>query len=79
VFQIFVEGLSNIRRHTQSSYANIKLGYSDNMLVINIENETDKADGFVPRSITERVKSLGGVINIQQLDGTTNVKVEIPL
>ena len=57
VFQMVVEGLSNIRRHTQATSAKIELICQDDSLTLKIIN--DDAMGstpapFIPRSISER-------------------------
>jgi signal transduction histidine kinase len=83
VFQMVAEGLSNIRRHTHSSRAVIRLGHKGNSLLLEIENEI--ANGhvireFTPRSIAERAGSLQGSVHTQRSqNGGCTVVVEIPL
>lgn len=81
MFQIVVEGLSNIRRHTNSPKALIKLTTSGGKIYLAIENNNDDNDKnkFAPRSISERVKSLGGFVEISNDNNKTIVWVEIPL
>ena len=82
-FQMIAEGLSNIRRHTESQQADIEMSCQDGQLTLHIKNYGggDAADtSFVPRSITERAVALGGQASVRQtLDGGTVVAVEIPL
>lgn len=83
IIQIIYEGLSNIRKHTQSAHSIIRFNCNDAMLNLEIENdgieETPPAP-FIPRSITERAVSLGGNALVeQQGNGRTRVKIEIPL
>jgi signal transduction histidine kinase len=82
VFQMIVEGLSNIRRHTQASCASIGLTRQNDCLILRIAN--DGADAapthFIPRSIAERAAGLGGQVHVEHIaGGGTQVTVEIPL
>ena len=81
VFQIVAEGLSNIRKHTQSPSAKIDLDLKYNKFFLTIENIKDgKGDiDFKPVSISERVKSLGGFLEIKQEEEKTILSIEIPL
>jgi signal transduction histidine kinase len=84
VFQFVTEGLSNVRRHTSSSKANIEMSCKDEHLTLVIENENELREGevseFTPHSITERAASLGGSVDIvTQPKGTTQLYVSIPL
>lgn len=83
MFQIIVEGLSNIRRHTQSERALIDIERSDSRLILRIENDGTRGSTpppFKPRSITERALSLGGRAYVEAFgDMGTSVIVEIPL
>ncbi len=81
--QMIAEGLSNIRRHTQSASATIGIDCQENLLTLIIRNEAEKNTSwvpFIPRSITERAESLGGHAIVKQgKEGDTIVLVEIPL
>jgi signal transduction histidine kinase len=84
IIHVVREGLSNIRRHTQARRASVELRESDGKLFIEIVNdrgeETAQAPRFNPRSISERVRELGGRVAVgQRGDGDTVVAVEIPL
>jgi signal transduction histidine kinase len=83
VFQMVAEGLSNIRRHTQSRRATVQLARQNNCLTLRIENESNNGSApvsFTPRSLTERAAALGGHARVEQSDGTsTAVIIEIPL
>ena len=83
VFQMVAEGLSNVRRHTQSTRAAVHLAQEDGHLVLRVENEQSGGsppESFTPRSITERAAALGGSAHVEQGDGaTTSVVIEIPL
>ena len=81
-FQIVSEGLSNIKRHTKAKQAAIRIYLDAETLVLEIENdnpETYAILDFVPKSIVERAKSLGGTARVENLDSHTKVFVEIPL
>lgn len=89
LFQVTVEGLSNIRRHTVSKHATLKLQCHADALVLQIENDDRAVNGdplgpppaaFSPRSITERVAALGGKTVVTTGEGgRTVVRVEVPL
>jgi signal transduction histidine kinase len=78
------EGLSNIRRHTSAGQATIRLGEGEGRLLIELVNDNAKRNGvkqeFLPRSIGERAKELGGRLRVQHADGGyTVVAVELPI
>ena len=82
VLQIVREGLSNICRHTLAQFGTLKLQRSAGWLHIQIENAGANAPvpAFSPRSITERVASLGGLVHVQSdADGYTSVQIQIPV
>src|SRR5947207_12356654 len=63
VFQMTSEALSNVRRHTRARSAQVRLDVNDDILVLQVENETGEDvphQSFVPASITERAEALGG-------------------
>ena len=82
-FQMIVEGLSNIRRHTWATRAIIQLGCHQQYFELRIENEGSVErthSGFIPRSITNRARALGGHVQVQQSDnGGTEVNIKVPL
>ncbi|HEX5691413.1 MAG TPA: histidine kinase, partial [Roseiflexaceae bacterium] len=83
VFQMIAEGLSNVRRHTQSTGAAVALARHDNHLVVKIENDGTPgavASIFTPRSISERAAALGGRATVEHgRHNSTRVVIEIPL
>ena len=83
MFQIIVEGLSNIRRHTQSERAFIDMECSNARFTLRIENDGTRGSvpkPFTPQSIAERAQSLGGRAYVENFgDMGTSVIVEIPL
>jgi signal transduction histidine kinase len=82
-FQMVTEGLSNVRRHTISKNATVKLACNQKLFWLSIENDNEgesALDHFIPGSITERAETLGGQVHVeQQANGLTSVSVEIPL
>ncbi len=79
-FQMVTEGLSNIRRHTSSPRAEVRLACRDGRLELKITNEeAGILEPFTPRSITERAKALGGLAQVRCEASNTTVTVEIPL
>lgn len=83
LFQIVREGLSNIKRHSDSTWARITMTARDGDIVLDIENESSSAehhDEFTPRSITERAEALGGHVSVNvNNSGRTTVSVKIPM
>lgn len=83
IFQIVQEGLSNIKRHTNSAEARIRLTSVNGEIVLDIENDFSTGGSqstFTPRSITERAIALGGRVSVNVSDGgSTIVSVIIPL
>ena len=83
LFHIIAEGLSNIRRHTQSRRAEISLKMAGDQLVVTIHN--DKPPGapavqdFVPRSLSERAFDLGGFCEVKRDGSGTAVIVHVPM
>lgn len=83
LFHIVAEGLSNIRRHTQSRRAWISAGTSDGQLVVSIRNVSDPGSSskpdFLPRSLSERALELGGFVEVKRDGANTNVIARVPL
>jgi signal transduction histidine kinase len=83
VYQMTVEGLSNIRRHTQSELAIIGVECSGDYLTLQIENDNANKQEFVqftPRSIAGRAEALGGQWRVDRdVLGRTVLTVEVPL
>jgi signal transduction histidine kinase len=80
-FHIVAEGLSNVLRHTSAKTASVKVQCEKSVLVLEISNESgDAVVEFTPRSISERVKALGGELRIEHRpDHHTVVHVSVPL
>ena len=83
LFQMIEEGLSNVRRHSTSSYAKLHIAINEGHLEMQIRNERLKRLGeasFTPRSIAERAAALGGqAIVSTDANFDTVVSVQIPL
>ena len=83
LFHIVREGLSNIKRHTSSAEARIRMTSLNGDMVLNIENDASASDSestFSPRSITERAIALGGRVSVNVDAGErTIVSVIIPM
>ena len=83
IFQMVAEGLSNIRRHTMAKRASLTLEVREDYFCMMIENEGwpgAPTAQFTPRSISERVQSLGGSLDIERDEGGgTTLKIKIPL
>lgn len=95
LFQIVIEGLSNVRRHALTSDARVHMYCNNSTIVLQIKNrrarisETPsfRSDGsgdgnisFNPRSISERAALLGGETRVSvDRDNYTVVSVRIPI
>ena len=83
MFHIVAEGLSNIRRHTQSRQASISLRAVGSLLLLSISNTTSAQSpgvpDFTPVSLTERAVALGGSVEIGRNESTTTVTVRVPM
>ncbi len=82
LFQMIEEGLSNIRRHSRSSYAKVGISRQNGDLILQLRNERRKgleASSFTPRSIVDRATALGGKTLVYKDNNETVVSVQIPL
>lgn len=92
IFRVVQECLTNIHRHSGSPTAKIRLRARDHEVVVDIE---DKGRGIPPhkleqmasagtpgvgvRGMQERLRQLGGKLDIESSSGGTRVKVRLPL
>lgn len=82
LFQMIEEGLSNIRRHSSSSYAKLAISSENGDLLLQLRNDCRKgleAASFTPRSIADRAAALGGKTVVYADKNETVVSVQIPL
>ena len=91
LFRVIQEGLTNARRHSGSSTAEVKLRMNTTELKLSVENETtcdlllDKADvqpaklGVGMRSMRERAQHLGGHLNLHIGKNRTILEAVFPL
>jgi signal transduction histidine kinase len=86
LFQMAVEALSNVRRHTAATRAAIRLVPDDGHItlqVVQVENQEApdvQRQTFTPVSISERAAALGGHVTVdRQRDGRTIVEIKVPL
>ncbi|MBC7932250.1 MAG: hypothetical protein H7Z38_16965 [Rubrivivax sp.] len=81
-FQMVAEGLSNIRRHTNSASASLSIKCRDQRLHLSFLND-DPATGdpalFIPKSLSERAAALGGDLEVHREAGRTRLSISIPL
>jgi len=92
IFRVVQECLTNIHRHSGSSVARIRLRERDDEVFVEIE---DKGRGIPPhklqemsaagtpgvgvRGMQERLRQLGGRLEIQSGAGGTIIKVRLPI
>ncbi|HKO96212.1 MAG TPA: histidine kinase [Pyrinomonadaceae bacterium] len=83
VFQMVSEGLSNVRRHSQSKSARAVLTQANGTLLLRIENENPDGplkNPFHPKSLEERAAALGGEVTVEtNRNMSTVVQIQIPL
>jgi len=81
VLQMVREALSNICRHTEAQSGSISMECTPDGMHIRVSNASEHASSFIPQSITERAKALGGTAWVNQGQGgnTTTVHIQIPL
>jgi signal transduction histidine kinase len=79
IFQLAVEGLSNVRKHTASTKATLSLDVGEDGITLKIKNDALGYGTFRPRSITERVEGLRGTVDIRRDNGSCVVDINIPL
>jgi len=83
-FQIISEGLSNVLRHSSARRAFVSILCENSSLLLKIGNEEknygEREKNFMPRSIHQRTKALGGSTFVERSpDGYTVVHVTIPM
>lgn len=85
VFQIVTEGVSNICKHSHARSACVCLTDDDGQLAIDISNPADPRAPvaplplpFLPRSIAERVRALGGTLVVETGEMLTTLRIRIP-
>lgn len=82
LFQMVAEGLSNVRRHTEASRANVRVASCDGWVRLKIENDRSRDRAvmpFLPRSLTDRAEALGGRLDVMHLQDRTLLKIDVPL
>jgi signal transduction histidine kinase len=83
LIQIIREGLSNIRRHTAANRAAIHIRQRDGKLLLEMINDNGGQKRtrrrFLPRSICERAKELGGRVRVNRGNRYTVVAVDLPI
>ena len=83
VFHMTVEGLSNVRRHTDSIWAGIRLDCTEGRLELEIENDgngSSRNRTFMPYSLSQRTAALGGEIRVGVREqGGSAINIQIPL
>jgi len=82
IFPMVSEALTNIRRHTDATRADILVNEQADAYVLKITNAHDPAAppaDFVPRSIVERAESVSGCVIVDlQRPGFTDLIISIP-
>ena len=83
LFMMIEEGLSNVRRHSSSSFAKVVITCQNSDLILQLTNHHRKElepISFTPRSIADRAAALGGKTTVYTDEkNDTTVTVQIPL
>jgi signal transduction histidine kinase len=83
LFKMIEEGLSNVRRHSSSSFAKVVITRQNSDLILQLTNHQRKElqpISFIPRSIADRAAALGGKTTVYTDENNdTVVSVQIPL
>lgn len=80
--QIVREAVSNAVRHAQASQVRIFCSKNIRQLSLKILNNFDSnhaEQGFQPRSITDRLREVGGTLSISSASGWTELDMTIPV
>ncbi|HEY7447650.1 MAG TPA: histidine kinase [Vicinamibacterales bacterium] len=83
LFQMAVEALSNVRRHTASTRAHMRFHTDSRHVRLHVEN-LEPTNGniapFMPKSLSERATALGGRVTVDRYhDGRSIVEITVPL
>jgi signal transduction histidine kinase len=81
LFEMSIEALSNVRRHTTGRRARIDIRRHPGTVDLRVENDHGGGDAgmFQPRSLLERSRALGGTLDVQRSSRATVVAISIPL
>lgn len=82
LFQMTLEALSNVRRHTTATRAAVRFKTDAHYVRLQVENSgpsKERATPFVPQSLSERAAALGGYVTVDRhRDGRSQVEITIP-
>lgn len=85
IFRVCQEAVSNAVRHSQASQIDIYLEYADGQLTLSVVDDGvgfDTADharhGLGMNTMTDRIKGIGGKIEIESEPGQTRVDASVP-
>ncbi|RXK83532.1 tetratricopeptide repeat-containing sensor histidine kinase [Filimonas effusa] len=88
VYRIVQELVHNILKHAQATQAIVQMGFSDTIFDVTVEDNgigipadiMDRSKGIGLKSVFERVKAIGGNLQIQNLpEGGTSIYFEVSL
>lgn len=81
LLSMLTEALSNVRRHTPSPWAEIRVTRDAEQIVLSVTNarESRAPTAFTPRSLMYRLDKLGGTLDITHTEQDTTVTARIPL
>jgi signal transduction histidine kinase len=85
VFHMVNEALNNVRKHTSARNAWIQMRALGDSIHMSVRDDAGSLQGgpvgdFVPKSLTERVREMGGALTISRPNGLdTEIAISIPL
>jgi signal transduction histidine kinase len=85
VFHMVNEALNNVRKHTSARNAWIQMKMLGDSIQLSVRDDAGSLQGgpvgdFVPKSLTERVREMGGALSISRPNGLdTEIAISIPL
>ena len=81
LFEIAVEALSNIRRHTTAEHASVFIERFGGTITVRVENDDSNTEvlPFTPLSLAEHAHAFGGSLDVTRVPGQTAVVINIPL
>ena len=85
VFHMVNEALNNVRKHTPAHNVHVRLALAEGWLRLSVRDDGATVSGqraaeFLPRSLAERARELGGTLAVTQADGLdTEIVISIPM
>ncbi|GAB2495845.1 sensor histidine kinase [Nocardiopsis aegyptia] len=85
LFRVAQEALTNVAKHANATRVGVTLSYLDDMVLLDIRDDgngmvSDTANGFGLRSMRQRIRGIGGTVEIESDHGEgTAVSAAVPV